>query len=265
MAFHALQTIENVKINQSPRLSLNYLDLQTIQKGWFRELDFIDQLWMNFNSLEEIPDEISQLIYLRRFSAMRNRIKTITPKLCLLQNMRALLLHHNCLTEIPICICRLVHLEELSLSHNLITKIPDEIGDLTKLQRLSLRNNQITELPGSIGNLRRVAGLFLNDNRITEIPVEFHYLKSLKWVSNKNNPLTPESRDLLAIPLPEMRESLRKKLVLSLYDSCIRSIMKSGKFSYEMFEDYPPKIQEDLFLESRVDGEENKRWLDPIQ
>ena len=41
--------------------------------------------------------------------------------------------------------------------------------------------------------------------------------------------------------------------------------MKSGKFSYEMFEDYPPKIQEDLFLESRVDGEENKRWLDPIQ
>ena len=101
----------------------------------------ISQFLMMRNALKEIPKVCA---YVSDVFLMRNQIEMIQlENVC--QNIVALRLSENNLTEIPAALFSLPHLEHLSLFGNKIVRIPSEIAS-SKLTVLNIGENPIEEL-----------------------------------------------------------------------------------------------------------------------
>ena len=110
-------------------------------------IELLQDLHVNHNQLEKIPNSII--------------------KLSRLQDLR---IHNNQFSEFPAVICKLPQLQQLDLEYNQLTNIPECIGNLPKLARLYLGYNQLTSLPQTICKLIELHDLFLADNGLNEIP-----------------------------------------------------------------------------------------------
>ncbi len=117
----------------------------------------LEELYLDYDNLAEIPKEIGLLI-----------------------NLRNLYLNENRLTEIPQEISFLINLQKLDLSYNYLTKIPKEIGKLTNLQKLNLSGNQLTTIPKEMGNLTNLKELYLDYDNSTQIPKEIAENKNIE-------------------------------------------------------------------------------------
>jgi len=120
------------------------------------------------NSLSgEIPAEVGLLNHLRSLDlAFNEDVRgTIPPEIGELENLTALLLHHNALIGgIPREILQLGRLDTLDLHHNQLSgTLPEWLGDLPAVGYLSLWGNDFTgSLPASLGNLESLWSLHVN-------------------------------------------------------------------------------------------------------
>ena len=105
------------------------------------ECQRISQFLMMRNALKEIPKVCA---YVSDVFLMRNRIEMIQLD-NVYQNVVALRLSENSLTEIPAALFSLPHLEHLSLFRNKIVSIPRDIAN-SKLTVLNIGENPIEEL-----------------------------------------------------------------------------------------------------------------------
>ncbi len=84
------------------------------------------------------------------FILEENLLKTLTPVICDLVNLKHLGLSGNQLMHLPGAIGRLVNLESLDVRDNALETLPPEIGRLSSLVVLNLWRNKLSRLPSTL-------------------------------------------------------------------------------------------------------------------
>ncbi|XP_059847137.1 leucine-rich repeat and IQ domain-containing protein 4-like isoform X3 [Hypanus sabinus] len=186
-------------------------------------LQYLEELHLEGNQIEEIPAEIGSLRRLRVLYLNNNSLSRICDQLVECQNLQSLDLSNNpldcgiptqvlChlqalqelrlsnlnLVQLPAQICKkLHHLQLLGLSGNSLTTLPCEIRNLTQLQQLHLKSNKLHGLPPGFCQLLKLEVLNLRQNLLNCLPDDIGSLKNLKHLYLSHNKLTtmPESLD----------------------------------------------------------------------
>lgn len=109
---------------------------------YFSRLSALQELVINNNLIESLPETIGFLRNLHTFIADCNQIKTL-----------------------PSTICSCTRLRILSLSSNELSYLPDDIGHLSNLKVLNLRCNQLRYLPLSFAKIVGLRTLWLSENQ----------------------------------------------------------------------------------------------------
>lgn len=108
-------------------------------------------LWLNKNQLGNevseygyaLPLEISYMDNLEELYLDINSLKNLPPGIGLLDNLKRINLSNNNFEEFPVELCELETLESIYFVNNYLRKIPDDIQDLPQLSQLDLRGNQL--------------------------------------------------------------------------------------------------------------------------
>ncbi|PTQ91358.1 leucine-rich repeat domain-containing protein [Agitococcus lubricus] len=144
-------------------------------------------LELNLSSLnlEEIPQELTRLVWLKYLNLNGNQLSKLEG-LNYLYLLKSLNLSENQLTKIE-GLENLKSLESLGLSENQLTKI-EGLDKLQSLTELNLIGNQLTKIEG-LENLKSLTLLYLDNNQLTKIE-GLENLKSLTRLDLDNNQLT---------------------------------------------------------------------------
>ncbi|XP_069753827.1 leucine-rich repeat and IQ domain-containing protein 4-like isoform X3 [Narcine bancroftii] len=186
-------------------LHLQYLEELHLERNQIEEippeiglLQRLRVLYLNNNKLSSICDQLADCQHLKSLDLSNNPLegKIPTHTLCRLWGLQELRLSNLNLVQFPAQICKkLHHLQLLGLSGNNLTSLPWEIRNLTQLQQLHLKNNKLHVLPPGFCHLPKLEVLNLRQNLLNSLPDDISSLKNLKHLYLSNNQLTaiPES------------------------------------------------------------------------
>tara|TARA_R110000868_G_scaffold14075_9_gene65763 strand:- start:10581 stop:12125 length:1545 start_codon:yes stop_codon:yes gene_type:complete len=147
-------------------------------------------------SLITLPEEISQLSYLKILDLGGNDFTNIPSPVLNLNNLIDLYLDYNNIVSITNGIGKLENLERLFLDVNKLKSLPPEIGKLKRLKLLSLYKNNLTELPKEIGELVNLEVIYIADNELTNLPAEFAQLTKITNLNLAFNKFIELPKDL---------------------------------------------------------------------
>ncbi|MRI00780.1 hypothetical protein GH721_09605 [Kriegella sp. EG-1] len=159
-------------------------------ENWDVELNengYVEELYLNFANLSELPDEIGFFKKLKELDLSENPFTKLPKSIGNLSNLIELDLEETNLKELPGEFTQLEALNELYLDETLFQEFPEEIFQLTNLIRLQYQENQLKELPKEIGNLKNLEELFLNNNLLFDLPDEIRFLTSLNEIYLSGN------------------------------------------------------------------------------
>jgi|GEM_PF-6303661 len=123
-----------------------------------------------------------------RSLTIRATLRTVSPSLSQLPQLRKLDLSYNKLTAFPVEFWSLTQLESLLLDNNQIGALPEALGRLTNLKVLALNSNKLRTLPEGIGKLTRLWGtLELRHNDLEQLPSGMKYLESITGLDLSSN------------------------------------------------------------------------------
>uniref|UniRef100_A0A8C4RRE9 Zgc:113307 n=1 Tax=Erpetoichthys calabaricus TaxID=27687 RepID=A0A8C4RRE9_ERPCA len=157
---------ENTTLVRWLILDHNVLTSSQIDNASLKGLHHLENLFMNYNNLTEIPSPLPS--GLKQLRLAYNRINKIGPGvLDNLKNLTLLLLHRNQLKVIGEADFKgLQSLILLDLSHNSLTEFPAYLPP--SIQQLYLSNNSLTALPGNcLINFKNLQYLRLSHNKLT--------------------------------------------------------------------------------------------------
>ena len=178
-------------INNSPnltKLSIGYnisiSDFPKIDK----ENNNLKSLYLTWNDLVKIPDDIDNLKALELFSSSGNKIESLPNNFAKLTTLEVLNLKGSDIKTFPTEILELKNLTILSLSGQ-INSIPEDIHKISKLIKFEIKNTTISTLPKSFSKLKNLKYIDLSKNQFTTIPAAFLKLKNVEYLSLCGNPL----------------------------------------------------------------------------
>eukprot|EP00002_Diphylleia_rotans_P013177 TRINITY_DN2568_c1_g1_i1.p1 TRINITY_DN2568_c1_g1~~TRINITY_DN2568_c1_g1_i1.p1 ORF type:complete len:1339 (-),score=244.12 TRINITY_DN2568_c1_g1_i1:157-4173(-) len=160
----------------------------------------------------EFPHSLQQVFAL---DVSSNSLSELPIAISMLSNLQSLKAHRNKIKAIPSGISCLLQLRLLRLEDNEIAFLPEELMALTNLESLKLQNNQISFLPPSISCLKSLQTFSIGDNQVDCIPPEFCHLSELQHFIAWRNKITA---------LPDDLESLSSAIYLDLFENQITSI-----------------------------------------
>jgi hypothetical protein len=137
--------------------------------------------------------------------SMQN-LKSIPPELCLMADLKELVLRDNELVSLPVELGRLTNLTSLKMSCNKLESIPSELCSLPKLRELYLHKNNLRSLPVELGQLTTLIRLDLEYNKLESMPLGLSLLTNLKM-------LCVDERQLQFVP-----PSLKNAMQFMVYD-----------------------------------------------
>lgn len=154
------------------------------------DIEYLQLLYINNNSLEEIPASMNNATNLSMLMATTCNISKLhaMPDFAPVQ----LFLDYNVITEVPSNFCNTEDVESISFSNNLITVMPDifDKGDIP-IESISFANNLINSIEndpgdGTAGKYNGVStnSLDLSGNKFTTYPAIFALSES--WVNAMN-------------------------------------------------------------------------------
>ncbi|XP_011785403.1 PREDICTED: p53-induced death domain-containing protein 1 isoform X3 [Colobus angolensis palliatus] len=139
-----------------------------------------------------------------------------------MRGLSALLLSHNCLSELPEALGALPALTFLAVTHNCLQMLPPALGALSTLQRLDLSQNLLDTLPPEIGGLGSLLELNLASNRLQSLPASLAGLRSLRLLVLHSNLLASVPAGLARLPLLtrlDLRDNQLRDLPPELLDA----------------------------------------------
>lgn len=132
------------------------------------------------NSIDSIPDRISELAKLEKLYIGRNDLTYIPASIGKLKNLKIFSAQYNQIDSLPDELCDLSSLEQLWLNQNQLTNLPESLGDLKNLEILQVKFNQLDSIPTSIGECENLQFVHLNRNNLRELPKSMAKLSRLK-------------------------------------------------------------------------------------
>jgi Leucine-rich repeat (LRR) protein len=203
--------------NQITELGLYKCDIEQIPEG-LTDLIYLQKLFFSDNKIKKLPAWFGQLQNLSVLNLGDNQLKELPASFGQLQNLKELDLNSNQLRELPASFGQLQNLRELDLNSNQLQELPVWFGQLQNLSRLDLDKNQLKELPASFGQLQNLSELYLWNNRLKELPASFGQLKNLSRLDLENTQLKE---------LPAWFGQLQNLSRLSLSDNQLKELPES--------------------------------------
>lgn len=160
----------------------------------------LQSLYMNGNSITELPEDFGNLTKLNTLYLTGNNLSSLPESFGDLGNLRYLDIIDNQLTSLPESFGNLINLEEAHLNKNQIASLPESIGDLANLEVLMLTSNKLNSVPDSITNLTNLTRLSLSYNELTQLPSDIGALSNLTslYLNNNNFVSVPNSLNQLS-------------------------------------------------------------------
>ncbi len=167
--------IERVKKNHEKSIRLYIQSIDAIKEVC--QLIHLEELELFFSNIYELPDEISNLINLKKLNIV-SELKSFSSGLEKLTNLEELKYEAR-VEMIPGFIGKMTKFKVLNLSNNNLTNLTDEFFQLLNLEELILDNNNFV-ISKKLGNLKNLTKLDLSWNKITKLPDKlFHSLNNL--------------------------------------------------------------------------------------
>ena len=192
---------------ETHKLDLGVLALKRLPKNVCM-FDFVVDLSIADNDLENLPSEIGQLVNLTYLDCSRNLMSGLPPELSHL-HLEVLLMSDNKLFSIPAVVCGIgcnhkqdtdiisgnevtgvPTLRVLDVARNSIITLPSGIGKLVELEELRINSNKIRHLAHVIENLHHLQILDARDNSVPSLPVELGKCTGLTELYLDNNQLS---------------------------------------------------------------------------
>lgn len=162
--------------NQSGELRLSNRKLKDFPKACSKyNLSDTVVADLSKNRFNELPEEITEFLFLERLQCHHNAIRQIPDTISNLQCLNYLDLSRNHLTVLPKEICQLP-IQILLVSNNRLICLPDELGRMSQLTELDASGNQLTHLPPRMGDLQNLKSLVVRSNLLLCVPLEITYL-----------------------------------------------------------------------------------------
>lgn len=120
--------------------------------------------------ITEIPEEIGEIISLKKLILSYNSITHIPDSICNLKNLEELYLLRNNLSKLPSGFNQLKKLKVVDVSYNPIVKLPHKIGECVELEFLDASYCDLRALPIELTNLIGLKTLSLEENSISFPP-----------------------------------------------------------------------------------------------
>lgn len=201
-------------------------------------LSSITTMYLDYNNLELLPDEICGLTSLKVLNVTHNCLSSLPENIGSLPNLLTLdvsfnnivtlpeslstsstyiIVNNNSIQHIPRCVvesrntwdvsfncidpvCMMTpNVQKLNMESNNIQTLPTAITNMTGLLELKLSNNRISEVPPEIGECVRLRRLWLDGNTISELPSEMSGCVSLSALSLNRNPITSTPSSFLQL------------------------------------------------------------------
>ncbi|XP_072166311.1 uncharacterized protein [Diadema setosum] len=201
------------------QLFLQYNCLEELPKciGNFSCLQELD---CKNNHLQELPSTLGCLGQLTVLNVTNNRLRELTPSIGQLAHLEELCAHSNLLTTLPDELCNLVNLTMLYVGENPLHRLPLAFGRLVRLTELDLSSCELELLPPSLSRCTSLHKVWLSNNRLTSLPTQIGRLHLLKELHVRNNPLTYFPASLSYLQLYTFSVSQEK--LLSEWDEPVR-------------------------------------------
>ena len=201
-------------------LSANGNQIEIVPTGFWHFRN-IQEIHLNENCLEELPDSLCLLKCLKVLKLTGNNLRSLPENFGELSSLEVLNIDENSLVKIPHTFSLLTKLETFEANNNLIFSLPEDIGKLVSLKILNLSNNKIEELPESLGDLPALQYVDLSSNFIKYLPKHCRSKMTLKKFYADINCLAD---------LPEWISDLPSLVELSLKDNKLSKKPISDRF-----------------------------------
>lgn len=159
----------------------------------------LEKLALQFNRIQQVPDQITRFPNLTRLSLNHNQITDVTPAISNLKKLKHLSFYNNRLTSVPAGVYELRSLNVIDLYFNQIEEIDDRISNWDSLQILFISHNKLLRLPEKLTTLRLLEELYAYDNRLTSISDDINRLSQLRIIYVQNNCLRQIPTTLLQL------------------------------------------------------------------
>lgn len=172
---YKLKHIIKNKGDISNLINLEKLKIENCIKDYFSysicsHLKNIKNLSLPNNKIKVIPNEIKNLVHLKKLDFSKNKIVVFSKELCELKNLEDLQLNENNIEFLPVEIENLSNLDFLYLSSNKIKILPKQFWSLTKLSYLYLNANPLISIPCDIKNLTNLQKFLVDSESLRFFP-----------------------------------------------------------------------------------------------
>lgn len=133
-------------------------------------LVMLEELYLNENRLESLPDEIGLLVNLKALDIPGNKLETLPASFSSLSKLEILHAEDNRLAKLPKGLGGLESLRKVYLQNNKLMKLHASLGRCAKLEILNVEDNCLNKVAKRIGDLPKLKHLLLANNQITELP-----------------------------------------------------------------------------------------------
>lgn len=132
-------------------LHLDHNNLTSIPHGLFSVIHHLRELSLHDNLLEEIPRDISKLIYLQSLRLDRNKLITLPDEIGQCKNLTELHLDGNStLSVLPTSMGELSHLHHILMNDVGVSKLPYSMYNCQSLQFIVCNTNILVDPPPNI-------------------------------------------------------------------------------------------------------------------
>lgn len=176
------------KLAQLQVFKANNCNLKEIHPDLYR-LAGLNELQLQENDLQMLPDGISAMKGLTKLSLYKNQMSSLPADLFEL-SLVVIDLYYNQLEVLPEVVEQLQSLEVLFLAHNKLYSLPESIGGLHKLEELYLHHNRLSAIPASVAQLQNLKVIRVNDNYLMDFPVQVLGLAQLSDLDISGNQIT---------------------------------------------------------------------------
>jgi len=190
------------KLAQLPNLKaldLTGCNLLSLPKN-INLLQQVEAIYLGFNNLKLLPEEICELKNLAYLNLYNNRPFIKLPNsLGKLKSLEALLIAGTKVSTFPESIGDCDKLLHITANACRLEKLPDSFGDMENLMDFNFGSNNLKELPKTFGNLPRLRIAHLSNNKLKSLPANFGKLDNLLTSNFDGNLFTEFPMQLLEL------------------------------------------------------------------
>ncbi|XP_030647281.1 leucine-rich repeat-containing protein 40 [Chanos chanos] len=205
---HSIKTLKTLDYSEKQEASIPDEVFDAVNDNAVATVNF------SKNQLTALPPRIVELKdTLSDINLGFNKLTSISPEFCMLQQLSHIDLRNNVLSALPMELEALSKLRSIILSFNRFKTFPDVLYSIPTLETILISNNQVGAIdPARLKTLHRLSTLDLQNNDIMQVPPELGNCTSLRALMLDGNPFRNPRAAIVAKGTDALLEYLRSRI-----------------------------------------------------